>query len=55
MKFYGAIFAYVAIGAVLGWGILRAVHGSYWILGLSLLLYVISFSVIGCLPPSKSH
>ena len=55
MKFYGAIFAYLVIGAILGWSILKAVHGSYWPLGCSLAVYVISFAVIGCLPPSKSH
>jgi hypothetical protein len=55
MKFYGAMLAYVVIGAILGFGILKAVHGSYWLLIASTVTYVITFAVIGCLPPNKAH
>ena len=56
MKFFGAILAYLMIGAVLGWGILlAAAHGNYWLLAVSFLVYVIAFAKIGCLPSGKSH
>jgi hypothetical protein len=54
MKFLMAILAYLLIGFVLGWGILLAVKGSFWLLIVSFLGYVIAFSRIGCLP-KKSH
>ena len=55
MKFFGAIVAYLLIGAVLGWGILAAVtKGNWWLLGVSLLVYVVAFGKIGCLPPADS-
>jgi len=54
MKFALAIFAYLVIGAILGWGILMAVHGSYWLLIVSFLAYAVSFGKLGCLP-GKSH
>jgi len=55
MKFLGVIIAYLAIGSVLGWGILLAVKGNFWLLGVGLLVYVVAFSKIGCLPPSQTH
>jgi hypothetical protein len=56
MKFFGAILAYLVIGAVLGWGMLLAVSkGNWWLLGVSLLVYVVAFAKIGCLPSGKSH
>ncbi len=56
MKFFGAILAYLFIGAFLGWGILlAAAKGNYWLLGISLLVYIVAFAKIGCLPPGKSH
>jgi hypothetical protein len=55
MKFLGAIAAYLVIGSVLAWGILLAVHGNYWLLAVGLLVYVIAFAKLGCLPPGKSH
>ena len=55
MKFYAAILAYVAIGGILGWGILRAVHGSFWVLAATFVIYVVAFGKIGCLPSGKSH
>jgi hypothetical protein len=55
MKFLGVIFAYLAIGFVLGWGILLAVKGNFWLLGIAGLVYVVAFGKIGCLPPTRSH
>lgn len=55
MKFFGAIVAYLFMGAVLGWGILLAVKGNFWLMGIAFLAYVISFAKIGCLPSGKSH
>jgi hypothetical protein len=55
MKFLGAIVAYLVIAAVLGWGILLAVQGSFWLLGVGVLAYLIAFARIGCLPPGHPH
>lgn len=55
MKFLGAILAYLFIGFTLGWGILLAVKGSFWMLAICTLIYVVAFAKIGCIPPSKSH
>jgi hypothetical protein len=54
MKFLAAILAYVLIAFVLGWGILLAAKGSFWLLAVSLVAYVVAFAAIGCLPP-RSH
>jgi hypothetical protein len=55
MKFFSAIVAYLLIGAVLGVGIYEAVKGHLWILAVAVLLYIIAFAKLGCLPSSKSH
>jgi len=55
MKFYAAIVAYVLIGLVLGAGIYEAVKGHLWLLAVAVLVYVITFAKLGCLPSSKSH
>ena len=54
MKFFGAILAYIFIGAGLGWGILLAVRGDFWLLIAAVLVYLVAFAKIGCLP-KKSH
>jgi len=54
MKFFLAIVAYLVIGLVLGWGILLAVKGSFWLLVVGFIAYVVAFGRIGCLP-KKSH
>lgn len=53
MKFVAAVAVYLLIGAVLSWGILLAMKGSLWLLIVGLLVYVVAFAKIGCLP--KSH
>ncbi len=53
MRFLGAIVAYLLIALVLGWGILLAVRGSYWLLAAAFLTYVVAFARIGCVPPKK--
>jgi hypothetical protein len=55
MKFLGVVIAYLIIGAVLGWGILEAVRGSFWLLAIGILAYLAAFAKIGCLPPKNSH
>ena len=49
MKFTLSFIVYILIGAVLGWGILLAVHGSYWLLIASFAFYVLAFARIGCM------
>jgi hypothetical protein len=48
MKFTLAIVVYLVIGLILGWGILAAVHGSYWLLIASFVGYLLAFARIGC-------
>ena len=48
MKFLSATIAYLAIGVVLGWGILLATHGNLWLLAISGLAYVLVFAFHGC-------
>jgi hypothetical protein len=56
MKFFGAIFVYLLIGAVLGWSLLLGMtKGNWWVMGVALLAYVVAFGKIGCLPPNESH
>jgi hypothetical protein len=55
MKFLGAVIAYLVVAFVLGWGILLAVKGNYWLLAIGSATYVVAFAKIGCLPPGKSH
>jgi hypothetical protein len=48
MKLTAAIVVYLLMGAILGGGILMAVHGSYVLLIISLLSYLAGFAWIGC-------
>ena len=48
MKFTLSIAAYLVIGWILGWGILQAVHGSYWLLIASVVGYLFAFARLGC-------
>jgi len=54
MKLFAVIFAYLAVGAVLGWGMYKATTspGGWWILGAVFLAYAVAFAKIGCLPKS---
>jgi len=54
MKFLLAIFAYLLIAFVLGWGILLAAKGSLWLLIVGVLVYIVIFAKLGCLP-KQSH
>lgn len=54
MKFFLAIFAYLIMGFVLGWGILLMFKGNPWLLVVSFLAYAVAFGKLGCLP-GKSH
>jgi hypothetical protein len=53
MKLFWSVVAYLVIGFVLGWGILLAVKGHYWLLIAGFIAYVVSFAKIGCLPKSS--
>jgi hypothetical protein len=55
MKFIAVVLAYFVMALVLAWGILQAVHGHYWLLGVGVLAYVLTFAKLGCLPPDGSH
>jgi hypothetical protein len=55
MKFFAAIVAYLVIGLVLGAGIYEAVKGHLWLLAAGVIVYVLAFSKLGCLPSKKSH
>ena len=55
MKFFAAIFAYLVIGLILGFGIFETMHGRVWILAVGILAYLVAFAKFGCLPSSKSH
>jgi len=50
MKFLLAVFAYLVIALVLGWGILLTVHGNPWLLIVGFLAYTVAFAKLGCLP-----
>ena len=55
MKFIASIVAFLLIALVLGAGIYEAVEGHFWLLAVGLLVYLLAFAKLGCLPPSKSH
>jgi F0F1-type ATP synthase assembly protein I len=55
MKFLAAMFAYLAIGIVLGWGILLTVKGNPWLLIAGFLGYVVLLGAIGCIPQKSDH
>ena len=56
MKFLGAILTYLIIGALLAWGIHHGVtKGSFWLLGIATLSYILAFVKFGCLPPKSHH
>jgi hypothetical protein len=55
MKLLGAVCVYLLIAFLLGWGILLAVKGSFWLLGVGTAAYLVLFSKVGCLPPAGSH
>jgi hypothetical protein len=54
VKFLLAVFVYLALGVLLGWGILMMMAGSYWLLASTVVVYLFLFAVYGCLP-KKSH
>ena len=55
MRFFSAILAYVAMGAVLAWGIVLTFKGNFWVLGVGFLVYLMLLVKIGCLPASDDH
>ena len=55
MKLLMAIIAYLAIALGLGWGLLMAARGSFWVLIAAFLVYAVAFAKIGCLPKKSHH
>jgi hypothetical protein len=49
MKLLGAFVVWIVMGTILARGLLAAIHGSFWLLGLGLLGFVILVAKIGCL------
>ncbi len=54
MKLILSIVAYLLIAGVLGWGIMLALKGSFWLLIVATITYLLMFSKFGCLP-KQSH
>ena len=50
MNFILSCLAYLFIAGLIGWGILRAVHGEPMLLIIAFLAYAVAFAKIGCLP-----
>jgi len=49
MKLFLAVFVYLLIGAVLGWGLLLLMAGKPWLLIAAFVVYVLAFAKIGCI------
>jgi hypothetical protein len=48
VKFLLALGVFVGMGALLAGGIVATMHGSPWLLVISILAYLAAFSRIGC-------
>jgi hypothetical protein len=48
MKFILAIVIQLLMGFALMWGIIQAVHGSFWLLIVASLAYLAVFTRVGC-------
>lgn len=48
MKLTMSILVYLLIALVLSWGILGVFKGSYWLLAVSSIAYLLAFAWIGC-------
>ena len=58
MTFYKATFAWLIIGAFLGWGVYMTAHPtkpSFVPLAIALVCVVGAIGKFGCLPPSDEH
>jgi hypothetical protein len=55
MNFLVAIFVYLAMAVVLGWGILLTVNGNPWLLIASFIGYLVLLGAIGCIPLKSNH
>ena len=53
MKLILSVAVYLLMGLVLGYGMYQAAKGSWWVLAVATLAYVVWFGKVGCLP--KSH
>ncbi|MCU0786726.1 MAG: hypothetical protein MUC91_00810 [Verrucomicrobia bacterium] len=48
MKFVMAVVVQVLLGLFLMWGMIQAVHGSFWLLIAGFLAYLVLFVRTGC-------
>ena len=48
MKFVMAVIVQSLLGLLLMWGIIQATHGSYWLLVVGFLAYLVVFVRAGC-------
>jgi hypothetical protein len=55
MKFVAAMLAYLAMGVIIGWGILLVTKGNPWLLIVGFLGYLVLLGTIGCLPQKADH
>ena len=58
MNFFKAVFAWLVIGAFLGWGVYMTVHpksASFVPLAIAVVVTVAAIGKFGCLPPSDEH
>jgi hypothetical protein len=54
MKFVWSVVVYLLLGVLLAWGILQAMKGSFLMLAVVGIGYVVALGKIGCLP-KQSH
>ena len=55
MKFLLPVIAYLAMGFILGYGVLLASRGSFTFLVIGALAYVVAVGKLGCLPGKSAH
>ena len=48
MKLLAAVIVHILMGLFLMWGIIQAVHGSFWLLIVGVLAYLLVFARAGC-------
>jgi hypothetical protein len=49
MKLLGAFVVWIVMGTILAKGLLGAIHGSFWLLAVGILGFILLVAKIGCL------